>query len=148
MIYAGGREMKIVGKEENCATPIERKCTSPNWASRVRCTTTSHGELCFFVPTAGADLLEGKVSLPLIFLLQRNPQMRTAIQTVIADGSYARVSRDSLLASLDESGALALAHERAIEYAEAARASLDGLNGSPHADALRSIPTYIVERDR
>jgi len=50
--------MKIVGKEENCATPIERKCTSPNWASRVRCTTTSHGELCFFVPTAGADLLE------------------------------------------------------------------------------------------
>src|SRR5256714_3475784 len=97
---------------------------------------------------AGADLLEGKVSLPLIFLLQRASEMRAAIQTVIADGSYERVSRDSLLASLDESGALALAHERAIEYAEAARASLDGLNGSPHADALRSIPTYIVERDR
>src|SRR5437763_13514665 len=58
---------------------------------------------------AGADLLEGKVSLPLIFLLQRNPDMRAAIQTVIADGSYARVSRGSLLASLDESGALALA---------------------------------------
>jgi geranylgeranyl pyrophosphate synthase len=74
--------------------------------------------------------------------------MRTAIQTVIADGSYARVSRSSLLASLDESGALALAQERAIEYAEAARASLDGLNGSAHAAALRSIPTYIVERDR
>src|SRR6266513_2670810 len=50
---------------------------------------------------AGADLLEGKVSLPLIFLLQRNPDVRAAIQTVIADGSYARVSRDSLLASLD-----------------------------------------------
>jgi octaprenyl-diphosphate synthase len=97
---------------------------------------------------AGADLLEGKVSLPLIFLLQRNSEMRTAIQTVIADGSYARVSRSSLLASLKESGALALAQERAIEYAEAARASLDGLNGSPHAAALRSIPTYIVERDR
>src|SRR6266513_342282 len=30
---------------------------------------------------AGADLLEGKVSLPMIFLLQRNPDMRTAIQT-------------------------------------------------------------------
>src|SRR5437762_6376407 len=97
---------------------------------------------------AGADLLEGKISLPLIFLLQREPQRRSDVQTVIADGSYARVSRDSLLMSLDESGALALAQERAIEYAEAARASLDGLNGSPHADALRSIPTYIVERDR
>ena len=97
---------------------------------------------------AGADLVEGKVSLPLIFLLQRQPDMRTAIQTVIADGSYERVSRDSLLTALHESGALALAQERASEYAEAARASLDALNGSPHVEALRSIPTYIVERDR
>src|SRR6266542_6000211 len=30
---------------------------------------------------AGADLLEGKVSLPLIFLLQREPEMRSAVQT-------------------------------------------------------------------
>ncbi len=97
---------------------------------------------------AGADLIEGKVSLPLIFLLQRRPDMRTAVQTVIADGSYERVSRDSLLAALDESGALALAHERALEYAEAARAALNGLSESPHTEALRSIPAYIVERDR
>src|SRR6266566_9827798 len=33
---------------------------------------------------AGADLLEGKVSLPLIFLLQREPEMRSAIQTAIS----------------------------------------------------------------
>lgn len=97
---------------------------------------------------AGADLLEGKVSLPLIFLLQREPEMRAAIQTVIADANYDAVSRASLLAALERTGALALAHERAIEYAEAAGAALDGLNGSPHAEALRSIPTYIVERDR
>src|SRR5438067_934017 len=97
---------------------------------------------------AGADLLEGKVSLPLIFLLQREPEMRAAIQMVIADANYDTVSRASLLAALERTGALALAHERAIEYAEAARAALDGLNGSAHAEALRSIPTYIVERDR
>src|ERR1041384_1829843 len=97
---------------------------------------------------AGADLLEGKVSLPLIFLLQRNPEMRTAIQTVIAEGSYERVSRDSLLTGLHESGAPAPAQEGAPQKADAARASLDGLNGLPHAAALRSISTYIVERDR
>ncbi len=97
---------------------------------------------------AGADLLEGKVSLPLIFLLQREPEMRAAIQTVIADANYDSVSRESLLTALERTGALALAHQRAIEYAAAARAALDGLNGSPHAEALRSIPTYIVERDR
>jgi len=97
---------------------------------------------------AGADLLEGKISLPLIFLLQREPEMRAAIQTVIADTNYDTVSRASLLAALERTGALALAHERAIEYAEAARAALNGLHGSPHAEALRSIPAYIVERDR
>src|SRR6267142_3447953 len=36
---------------------------------------------------AGADLLEGKVSLPLIFLLQRAPEMRSAVQTVINEAS-------------------------------------------------------------
>src|SRR2546430_11329791 len=37
---------------------------------------------------AGADLLEGKVSLPMIFLLQRAPEFRNDIQRVIAEGNY------------------------------------------------------------
>jgi octaprenyl-diphosphate synthase len=97
---------------------------------------------------AGADLLEGKVSLPLILLLQREPEMRTAIQSVISDGGYATVARNVILDALDRTGALHLAKERASEYAEAARAALDGLEQTPHAEALASIPTYIVERDR
>src|SRR5437016_742698 len=97
---------------------------------------------------AGADLIEGKVSLPLIFLLQRDAETRLAIQTIISDAHYERVSRGQLLEALERTGALGLAFERATEYAEAARAALDGLNGSAHAEALRSIPTYIVERDR
>src|SRR2546426_1597612 len=97
---------------------------------------------------AGADLLEGKVSLPLIFLLQRAPELRSAVQRVISEASYENVSRDSLLDAMDQTGALQLAFERAIEYANAARSSLDGLNDSPYAQVLASIPTYIVERDR
>src|SRR5260370_25937152 len=42
---------------------------------------------------AGADLLEGQVSLPLIFLLQRAPEMRSALQTVINEASYQSFSR-------------------------------------------------------
>src|SRR5205814_1913103 len=97
---------------------------------------------------AGADLLEGKVSLPMIFLLQREPKWRAEAQRVIAEGSYENVSRASLLRALDETGALGLARERAIEYAEAARGALDGLSDSPYAHALSAIPSYIVERDR
>jgi octaprenyl-diphosphate synthase len=96
---------------------------------------------------AGADLVEGKVSLPLLLLLQRQPEMRLQLQTVISEGGYHSVSRQSLLDALAETGALALARERAIEYAEAARASLDGFDHSPYAQALSAIPTYIIERD-
>src|SRR3954467_9787258 len=53
---------------------------------------------------AGADLIEGKISLPLILLLQRVPEMRLQIQTIINDGGYERVARTSLLKVLAETG--------------------------------------------
>src|SRR2546430_11183841 len=91
---------------------------------------------------AGADLLEGKVSLPLIFLLQREPEWRGDVQSVIAEGNYQTVSRESLLNSLESSGALGLAQAQAIEYAAAAGKALDGLQDSPYAQALSAIPAY------
>ena len=97
---------------------------------------------------AGADLVEGKVSLPLILLLQRQPEMRLQIQTVISEAAYHSVSRQTLLDALEGTGALALARERAIDYAEAAQASLNGFDHSPYAKALAAIPAYIIERDR
>jgi octaprenyl-diphosphate synthase len=97
---------------------------------------------------AGADLIDGKISLPLIMLLQRAPETRLQLQTVINDGGYQRVARQSLLDMLAATGALARAHERAIEYAAAARASLDGLPPSVHAGALAAISSYITARDR
>ncbi|HEX3085629.1 MAG TPA: polyprenyl synthetase family protein, partial [Pyrinomonadaceae bacterium] len=96
---------------------------------------------------AGADLLEGKLSLPLILLLERQPELRLPIQTIISEGSYRSISRQTLLDALVGTGALALARERAIEYAEAARASLNGFNHTPYADALAAIPAYIIQRD-
>jgi octaprenyl-diphosphate synthase len=97
---------------------------------------------------AGADLLEGKVSLPLIFLLQREPELRADVQTVISEARYESVTRARLLAALERTGALQLAFDRAIEYATAAQTALEGLPDSPHAQVLTSIPAYIVERDR
>jgi len=80
--------------------------------------------------------------------LQREPEMRAAIQTVISEASYATVSRAALLEALEQTGALQLALQRAIEYASAALGALDGLADTPYAQVLSSIPTYIVERDR
>ena len=49
---------------------------------------------------AGADLLEGKLSLPLILLLERQPELRLPIQTIISEGSYRSISRQTLLDAL------------------------------------------------
>src|ERR1043165_843257 len=67
---------------------------------------------------AGADLIEGKVSLPLIFLLQCCPELRADIQTVIADQGYANTPRQRILDELGQTGALGMATERAVEYAD------------------------------
>lgn len=97
---------------------------------------------------AGADLIEGKVSLPLILLLQREPEMRAVAQTVISEASYTSVTRNDLLQALERTGALQLTLQRAIEYAGAALASVGELEDSSYAQTLSSIPAYIVERDR
>ena len=97
---------------------------------------------------AGADLLEGKLTLPLIYLLEQDASLRSVAQTVMREGNYQQVNRRTLLEAVESSGALERARQRAREYAEAARRSLSILPGSQYCDALLSIPTYIIERDR
>ena len=96
---------------------------------------------------AGVDLLEGKITLPLIYLLRKDPAAGADLQTVMREGNYQKVSRAHLLQRVERVEALERARERAYEYAEAARSALDALPGSKYKDALRAIPTYIIERD-
>jgi len=97
---------------------------------------------------AGVDLLAGKVTLPLIYLLESDPSSTAKIQTVIKDGNYETVSRAELLDAVDRVGGLDRARARADEFAEAARTALSVLPDSEYCDALRSIPTYVLERER
>jgi octaprenyl-diphosphate synthase len=97
---------------------------------------------------AGADLLGGKVTLPLIYLREAEPATLEMVQTVLLEGKYGSVTQQDLCEALDRSGALAHARARADEYAEAARAALDNLPDSEYCDSLRSLPAYILERDR
>jgi len=97
---------------------------------------------------AGVDLLEGKLTLPLIYLLESDPSARQMVQDVMRAGSYQEVAREELLERVEETGALARAHERAAHFAERARDILDSLPPSNYRDALHTIPSYIIGRDR
>jgi octaprenyl-diphosphate synthase len=97
---------------------------------------------------SGVDLIAGKVTLPLIYLLERDSSGREMVETVIRDGNYGTVSRSDLFQAAERVGGLEQARSRADSFAEAARVSLDVLPDSEYCDALRSIPTYVLERER
>jgi octaprenyl-diphosphate synthase len=97
---------------------------------------------------AGVDLLEGKLTLPLIYLLEIDREQRAAVQAVMREGNYEAISRAALMRAAEHSGAIERARQRAHDFATAARKSLDVLPHTKYRDALSSIPTFILERDR
>ena len=96
---------------------------------------------------AGLDLVEGKLTLPLIYLLEKEPRLRARVQAVMRDGNYKSVTRMELLEAVESSGAMERARQRAFEFANEAGRALSNLTDSEYCDALRSIPTYIIERE-
>jgi geranylgeranyl pyrophosphate synthase len=70
------------------------------------------------------------------------------VQTVMSEGGYEVVPRSKLLEGVERVGALEQARERADEYAAAAGAALEDLPDSDFRDALKAIPTYVLDRDR
>jgi len=97
---------------------------------------------------AGVDLLGGKVTLPLIDLLARQPSARDMVQTVMREGGYESVCRNELMESVNTAGSIERARTLADTYADAARQNLVVLQESRYSEALRAIPTYVLDRDR
>jgi octaprenyl-diphosphate synthase len=97
---------------------------------------------------AGVDLLGGKVTLPLIYLIGSDHSAREMVQTVLTEQRYESVTRSRLLEAVDRVGASERARTQADQYAEAARKALDKLADSEYSESLRAIPIYVLNRDR
>ncbi|HVF27364.1 MAG TPA: polyprenyl synthetase family protein, partial [Pyrinomonadaceae bacterium] len=69
---------------------------------------------------SGVDLLEGKLTLPLIYLLEKEPAKRAAVESVMREGSYEESPRAGLLSVAQQTGALERARARAAEFANLA----------------------------
>jgi octaprenyl-diphosphate synthase len=96
-----------------------------------------------------SDLKEGKLTLPLIYLMREGkPEHRELIRTIIRDDGYGGSNRDQIVALVREyktaDRVLGMAHDYALQ----ARDDLAGFPDCPARDALLSIPDYIVARDR
>ena len=97
---------------------------------------------------AGADLIEGKLTLPLIFLRNSDPEMADQLEIVMIDRSYDGVSRKRLALALERSGSIDLARKRAYEYADSARKNLEVLPQTEYREALGDLPSFVIERNR
>ena len=96
---------------------------------------------------AGADLVEGKVTLPLILLQETQPNVREELQRVIDDGVYDDISRGSIIAKLKENGTLDAIRETARSFANLARKNLEILPETEYRLALDEIPNFAVDRN-
>jgi octaprenyl-diphosphate synthase len=97
---------------------------------------------------AGADLLGGKVTLPLIYWRETEPSALETIRQILDTSSYETTTQEEILSALKRTNALERARNLADEYAENARTALEALPESDYCDSLIELPTYVLNRDR
>ncbi len=96
----------------------------------------------------GNDLREGKVTLPLIYALEKaSPEDRKLVETVLADGSYDQVPFGKILQLLHRHEAIERAQRRAQTFTEKARQIIAGFPDSPYQRALLAVTDLVTGRD-
>ena len=99
----------------------------------------------------GGDLREGKVTLAAIHLLRREGRPSRAhdiVRSVVETGEIPAEEWNELVALLRERRAIQYAHDKAVEYAAAAKDCLDAFPPSPERAALGALPDFVLARDR
>ena len=96
----------------------------------------------------GADLREGKMTLPLIHLLQQDEEEGAQIvRDIIANRTVAQEQWDRLLSRLKDHRSIDYAYKRAVDFAERAKKPLHAFPPSSERDALLALPDYVLSRD-
>ena len=96
-----------------------------------------------------SDLREGKATLAVIHALENGSQAeREAIQTVLADQNFERITHAEILAILTRHGSVEHAMNIAFQHADTARTALAFLPDSDYKRALLWVPDFVVARDK
>jgi octaprenyl-diphosphate synthase len=97
----------------------------------------------------GSDLREGKITLPVIYLLKRaDAETGELVRSVVRDRELPRERWDAISQKLVEHHAIDDAYARAVRFAEEAKQALQVFPPSAERDALLALPDYVLCRDR
>ena len=97
----------------------------------------------------GHDLREGKITLPLIYLLERSngDQEVQSIRKSLVERNYDSISRDRLLYHLDRSNSFTDAEKKAKFYATLAKNDLAVFDESEARTAMLDLLDFVIQRN-
>jgi octaprenyl-diphosphate synthase len=96
----------------------------------------------------GSDLKEGKVTLPLIYALERaDASERELVESVLRDRSYSRVPLKRILELIEKYHGMERVRERAGGFTEKAREIIAAFPDSPYQRAMGAIADLVTDRD-
>lgn len=96
---------------------------------------------------AGADLLEGKLTLPVIHALRHaTPAEQAWMKTLIAEQAFTPDQLQQFIAILQSCGAIAYTRDRAADHMARAKTILDGFPPGPARTVLADIVDYAWAR--
>ena len=97
----------------------------------------------------GSDLREGKVTLPVIYLLQRDGKTASdLVRHIVETGAATSDEWRELSLLIAQHRVIDSAYEKARESAEAAQRHLKVFPPSPEREALLALPDYVLARER
>jgi octaprenyl-diphosphate synthase len=96
----------------------------------------------------GGDLREGKVTLPLVYALERaTPFERELVATILRQRNYDQVAFPRILALLEKYQGIERVKERAQAFTDRARQIILEFPESPYQRALLAVTELVTDRD-
>jgi octaprenyl-diphosphate synthase len=96
----------------------------------------------------GGDLREGKITLPLIYALERaTPDERRSVEIVLEDRSYERVPFRQVRALVEKYNGFERVQKRAQAFTDKARQLIGEFPESPYQRALYTVTELVTDRD-
>jgi octaprenyl-diphosphate synthase len=96
----------------------------------------------------GGDLREGKVTLPLVYALERaSADERRSVERVLVDRHYENVPLRQVLGLIEKYNGIERVRERAQTFTDKARQVIGEFPESPYQRALHGITDLVTDRD-